>query len=92
VTDNALTSSPAPVQDVQPELQLKLERVLQLLDIQKVSALLIERNENIAWITGGMAARRVLLSSPLTKTPAFPIIHTEISGTNYLCAGMLIRS
>lgn len=47
----------------QLEIQTKIDRVTAFLNTEKYQALLIRRNENLAWITAGSLQTRVLLAS-----------------------------
>jgi antitoxin VapB len=47
----------------QREIRFKVNRIVDLLRAEHQQALLIRRNENLAWITAGCLARRVLLPS-----------------------------
>ncbi len=51
------------MQEIQQEIATKVERVTAWLKEKQLDALLIRRNENLAWITAGILARRVLLPS-----------------------------
>jgi Xaa-Pro dipeptidase len=50
------------------ELQVKHERLAEFLDRQKLSAVLLNRHENIAWITGGQVEARVALGAETAVT------------------------
>ena len=47
----------------QQEIQIKVERITAFLKAEKHAALLIRRNDNLAWITAGRLQTRVLLAS-----------------------------
>jgi antitoxin VapB len=49
--------------ELQQEIRIKTDRVVERLKAGRHQALLIRRNENLAWITAGRMERRVLLPS-----------------------------
>lgn len=65
----------------QHEVQIKVERVVDLLEAGDHHALLIRRNENLAWITAGRMERRVLLPS---DTNIAAVLITRDRGRYYI--------
>jgi Xaa-Pro dipeptidase len=49
--------------DKQLEIQTKIDRIITFLKAEKHQALLIRRNDNLAWVTAGSLQTRVLLAS-----------------------------
>ncbi len=49
--------------DKQQEIQTKIDRIISFLKAEKHQALLMRRNDNLAWITAGSLQTRVLLAS-----------------------------
>jgi antitoxin VapB len=63
------------------EIATKTGRIVELLKQHKKDALLISRNENLAWITAGVLTRRVLIPS---DTNVGSVLITAAGGRYYL--------
>jgi Xaa-Pro dipeptidase len=77
----AASQSPSSAELSAAELQTKNERIADFLDRKGLSALLLSRHENIAWVTAGQVEARVALGS---ETAVASLLITREGGRYYI--------